>query len=73
MKLNITLLTMITFTARAKPLPPEGLLGPSAAGMERILGRSVPRVTGSSSRREDGCALSKRARAYNHEPAGEVS
>src|ERR1700731_2821729 len=38
MKVNMTLLTMITFTARAIPLPPEALLEPAASGMERILG-----------------------------------
>src|SRR5438445_3086055 len=42
MKVNITLLTMITLTARANaPLPPE--VGPAPVDMERIPGRFRPK------------------------------
>src|SRR2546423_2657575 len=43
MKVNITLLTMITWAARRKRAPPAEPAGTSEAGMGVILGRGVPR------------------------------
>src|SRR5437870_1732912 len=62
MKVNITLLTMITWAAR-RIRPPTGLGGPSETAMEKSLGVTLQR-RGSSSRAQDECTLSSGPRPH---------